>query len=151
MTAMTRRAARDSHGRDCPRRCCLAFAQTDPLPSWNDGKAKSAIVDFIARAAAEERDFDEGRWGAMISAPVNENSDREKFSLQVLYPHPPARIVPSPERTMGVVLTSIDIMHRKPMKKNYRCKSYTPRPTAGEERDCGQRTMGVVSMMSAPS
>ena len=24
-----------------------AFAQTDPLPSWNDGPAKQAIVDFV--------------------------------------------------------------------------------------------------------
>ena len=23
------------------------FAQTDPLPSWNDGPAKKAIVDFV--------------------------------------------------------------------------------------------------------
>ena len=26
-----------------------SFAQTDPLPSWNDGPAKKAIVDFVAR------------------------------------------------------------------------------------------------------
>src|SRR5262245_32332058 len=25
----------------------VAFAQTDPLPSWNDGAAKKAIVDFV--------------------------------------------------------------------------------------------------------
>ncbi len=25
----------------------MAFAQTDPLPSWNDGVAKKAIVDFV--------------------------------------------------------------------------------------------------------
>src|SRR5262245_23280282 len=25
----------------------LAFAQTDPLPSWNDGPAKKAIIEFI--------------------------------------------------------------------------------------------------------
>lgn len=42
------------------RRCCLiaiamgailaqAFAQVDPLPSWNDGPAKQAILDFVAR------------------------------------------------------------------------------------------------------
>ena len=24
-----------------------AFAQIDPLPSWNDGAAKKAIVDFV--------------------------------------------------------------------------------------------------------
>src|ERR1051326_8199492 len=24
-----------------------AFAQTDPLPSWNDGAAKKAIVEFV--------------------------------------------------------------------------------------------------------
>jgi len=27
-----------------------AFAQSDPLPSWNDGAAKTSIVDFVARA-----------------------------------------------------------------------------------------------------
>src|ERR1022692_3750013 len=27
----------------------VAFAQTDPLPSWNDGAAKKAITDFVAK------------------------------------------------------------------------------------------------------
>jgi haloacid dehalogenase-like hydrolase len=27
----------------------VAFAQTNPLPSWNDGKAKRSIVDFVNR------------------------------------------------------------------------------------------------------
>jgi phosphoserine phosphatase len=27
--------------------CAGAFAQSDPLPSWNDGAAKKAIVDFV--------------------------------------------------------------------------------------------------------
>jgi len=27
--------------------CCQASAQTDPLPSWNEGAAKKAIVDFV--------------------------------------------------------------------------------------------------------
>ncbi|MBC2886275.1 haloacid dehalogenase-like hydrolase [Ochrobactrum sp. CM-21-5] len=31
----------------------LAFAQTDPLPSWNDGAAKSAITDFVAKVTTE--------------------------------------------------------------------------------------------------
>jgi hypothetical protein len=26
-----------------------AFAQADPLPSWNDGKAKQSIVGFVAK------------------------------------------------------------------------------------------------------
>jgi hypothetical protein len=26
----------------------VAHGQTDPLPSWNDGANKSAIVDFVA-------------------------------------------------------------------------------------------------------
>jgi len=30
-----------------------AFAQTDPLPSWNDGKAKSAILDFVGKVTRE--------------------------------------------------------------------------------------------------
>ncbi|WP_396614924.1 hypothetical protein ACHZ97_10500 [Lysobacter soli] len=25
----------------------------DPLPSWNDGAAKSGILDFVARACAQ--------------------------------------------------------------------------------------------------
>jgi hypothetical protein len=28
-------------------------AQTDPLPSWNDGASKSAILDFVKRATAD--------------------------------------------------------------------------------------------------
>jgi phosphoglycolate phosphatase-like HAD superfamily hydrolase len=30
-----------------------AFAQTDPLPSWNDGKPKQAILDFVAKVTRE--------------------------------------------------------------------------------------------------
>ena len=30
-----------------------AVAQTDALPSWNDGKAKNAIVDFVKRTTTE--------------------------------------------------------------------------------------------------
>jgi phosphoserine phosphatase len=30
-----------------------ALAQTDPLPSWNDGASKSAILDFVARVTNE--------------------------------------------------------------------------------------------------
>lgn len=39
--------------------CCVAFApvnaaaQTDPLASWNDGAAKTAIVDFVARVTKQ--------------------------------------------------------------------------------------------------
>jgi hypothetical protein len=29
------------------------YAQTDALPSWNDGAVKSAIVDFVARVTRE--------------------------------------------------------------------------------------------------
>ncbi|WP_332684893.1 HAD family hydrolase [Bosea sp. (in: a-proteobacteria)] len=29
------------------------FAQTDPLPSWNDGKAKSTILDFVGKVTRE--------------------------------------------------------------------------------------------------
>lgn len=31
----------------------LAWAQTDPLPSWNEGKSKAAIVDFVTRTTKE--------------------------------------------------------------------------------------------------
>jgi phosphoglycolate phosphatase-like HAD superfamily hydrolase len=30
-----------------------AFAQADPLPSWNDGSAKSAITEFVAKVTTE--------------------------------------------------------------------------------------------------
>jgi len=30
-----------------------ARAQTDPLPSWNDGAAKKAIVDFVQATTAQ--------------------------------------------------------------------------------------------------
>jgi phosphoglycolate phosphatase-like HAD superfamily hydrolase len=30
-----------------------AFAQSDPLPSWNEGKSKSAILDFVAKVTKE--------------------------------------------------------------------------------------------------
>lgn len=30
-----------------------AFAQTEPLPSWNDGKAKQAILDFVGKVTQE--------------------------------------------------------------------------------------------------
>ena len=30
-----------------------AFAQSDPLPSWNDGKAKQSILDFVASVTRE--------------------------------------------------------------------------------------------------
>ena len=30
-----------------------AQAQTDPLPSWNDGAAKQAIVDFVQKTTTE--------------------------------------------------------------------------------------------------
>src|SRR4051812_44472048 len=38
--------------------CALAFAATaayaaDPLPSWNDGKTKQSITDFVARVTRE--------------------------------------------------------------------------------------------------
>lgn len=36
----------------------IADAQTDPLPSWNDGAAKTAIVDFVARVTKDgSKDF----------------------------------------------------------------------------------------------
>ncbi len=30
-----------------------SFAQSDPLPSWNEGKSKAALVDFVARVIKE--------------------------------------------------------------------------------------------------
>src|SRR5262245_49464918 len=31
----------------------LVSAQTDPLPSWNEGAAKKAIIDFVARVTKQ--------------------------------------------------------------------------------------------------
>ncbi|MDT3686354.1 MAG: HAD family hydrolase [Pseudorhodoplanes sp.] len=31
----------------------ISLAQTDPLPSWNDGATKKAIIDFVARVTRE--------------------------------------------------------------------------------------------------
>ena len=31
----------------------LAHAQSDPLPSWNDGPAKATIVEFVAKVAKQ--------------------------------------------------------------------------------------------------
>ena len=36
--------------------CCVvtpAYAQTDPLPSWNNGKAKQSLIDFVAKVTKE--------------------------------------------------------------------------------------------------
>ena len=33
----------------------VAMATDDPLPSWNDGSAKKAVLDFVARATTEGR------------------------------------------------------------------------------------------------
>ncbi|MGH6762695.1 MAG: HAD family hydrolase [Phyllobacterium sp.] len=33
--------------------CAGALAQEDPLPSWNEGKAKSSIVDFVAKVTTD--------------------------------------------------------------------------------------------------
>ena len=31
----------------------LAHAQSDPLPSWNDGPAKATIIEFVAKVAKQ--------------------------------------------------------------------------------------------------
>ena len=41
----------------------MAFAQSDPLPSWNPGKVKNTITDFVARVTKE---------GGADFVPVNE-------------------------------------------------------------------------------
>src|SRR5277367_2035292 len=35
----------------------LAQAETDPLPSWEDGKAKQSIIDFVGRVTKQGSDF----------------------------------------------------------------------------------------------
>ncbi len=38
--------------------CAQAYAQTDPLLSWNEGKTKQSIVDFVKRVSAKDgKDF----------------------------------------------------------------------------------------------
>jgi phosphoglycolate phosphatase-like HAD superfamily hydrolase len=37
--------------------CGAALAQSDPLPSWNDGAVKKSIVDFVARVTTPGADF----------------------------------------------------------------------------------------------
>src|SRR5436190_21559478 len=34
-----------------------ASAQTDPLPSWNEGATKKSITDFVARVTTQGPDF----------------------------------------------------------------------------------------------
>jgi hypothetical protein len=34
-----------------------ALAQSDPLPSWNDGAAKKAITDFVVRVTTQGANF----------------------------------------------------------------------------------------------
>src|ERR1700691_3175802 len=33
--------------------CTSAIAQTDPLPSWNDGPVKKSIADFVVRVTTQ--------------------------------------------------------------------------------------------------
>src|SRR5215475_6583307 len=49
----------------------------------------------------------------------------EKISLQVLYPHAPARIVPSTKRTMGLGQQQHSTISTS-AEKNYRCRSLPP-------------------------
>ena len=37
----------------CSVGASLAQAQTDPLPSWNDGTVKKSITDFVARVVTQ--------------------------------------------------------------------------------------------------
>lgn len=58
-----------------------ATAQTDPLPSWNDGPAKQAILDFVKRVTVE---------GAVDFVPVPEriavfDNDGTLWSEQPIY------------------------------------------------------------------
>ena len=77
------------------------------------------------------------RWGVELTT-----SAIEKLSLQVLYP-PRGRSGDSDNRTTGVVVLADDLQNRKIIAAG-------PIPPAPrEERDSGDRTMGVVSMISA--
>jgi phosphoglycolate phosphatase-like HAD superfamily hydrolase len=37
----------------CIASCNIALAQTDPLPSWNDGAVKKSITDFVTRVTTQ--------------------------------------------------------------------------------------------------
>ena len=53
----------------------VAFAQTDPLPSWNDGAAKQAIVAFV-----EARD-QEGRHGLRAARRAHRHVRQRRHAL----------------------------------------------------------------------
>src|SRR5262249_7039714 len=41
----------------CTFAASAAFAQTDPLPSWNEGATKKSITDFVAKVTTQGPDF----------------------------------------------------------------------------------------------
>ena len=54
---MKRRAIMTGLAAIAAAKCMPAFAQADPLPSWNDGSNKRVILDFVARTAANGGDY----------------------------------------------------------------------------------------------
>jgi hypothetical protein len=81
------------------------------------------------------------------SAPVNEIANREKISLQDLYPPRGEESFHLGEDDGGVGLTArrrwistVQRKRRSANRKNSRSRTYTP--PAGEEQDSGLRTMG---------
>jgi hypothetical protein len=122
-----------------------------PLPTWRARKRDSGERTMgVASRISISMDLNASRKSiAAGPIPPRAGTDRsicsrtmgggsrdvgaEKVSLQDLYPPAPARIVPSAQGRWGVGL-------EMSAPKKYRCGTYTP--SAGEERDSAQRTMG---------
>jgi hypothetical protein len=53
-------------------------AQGDPLPSWNDGAAKKAIADFVARVTTQDRGRHETGLESGVSGDTVKGNGDEK-------------------------------------------------------------------------
>jgi hypothetical protein len=56
-----------------------AYAQTDPLPSWNDGPAKNAIVEFV-KATTEK--VARSLWRLRRALPRSTKTERRGWSTR---------------------------------------------------------------------
>src|SRR5690349_13759567 len=79
-------------------------------------------------SAGEDRSISEKDDGGLTSSSRSRQDEieiREKLSLQLLYHHAPARIVPSAERRWGWV-NGLPTFGSRHQSKKYRFRSYTP-------------------------
>ena len=56
-----------------------AYAQSDPLPSWNDGAAKKVIVEFVKTTTDNARDGMVEYWNSDLDHHSIIPSCRERF------------------------------------------------------------------------